>query len=181
MAKHNGALRIAILGAECTGKSELSQALAAHFAGLERSVHGVPEYLREWCDAHGRTPLAHEQAAVAAEQARRVLAAPPVDVLIADTTPLMTAVYSDIYFDDASLYASAWLHQQQFTLTLLAATDVPWTADALQRDGTVLQARVQARLRQALVQAGLGFHEVTGLGQARLSSALNAIHLDSLH
>jgi nicotinamide riboside kinase len=103
-----------------------------------------------------------------------------VDVLIADTTPLMTAVYSDIYFADASLYASAALFQQQFSLTLVAATDLPWIADGLQRDGTAMQARVQARLRQALVQTGLAFHEVTGLGQARLSSALSAINLNSL-
>jgi nicotinamide riboside kinase len=87
----------------------------------------------------------------------------------------MTAVYSDIYFADTSLYDSAALFQQQFSLNLLAANDLPWKADGLQRDGTALQVRVQARLRQALLHAGLAFHEVTGLGQARLSCALSAI------
>lgn len=168
-------LRVAILGAECTGKSELAQALAAHFAGLGRSVHTVPEVLREWCAAHGRTPLAHEQAAIAAEQARRVLAAPPTEVLIADTSPLMTAVYSDIYFGDTALYAAALTHQQRFNVTLLASTDVPWVADGVQRDGLAQQQRVQARLREVLLAAQLPFHEVVGLGEARLRSALSGI------
>ena len=58
---------VALLGAECTGKSTLAEALARRFsAGL------VTEYLREWCDTHGRTPHQHEQAHIAAEQARRI-------------------------------------------------------------------------------------------------------------
>ncbi len=166
---------VAILGAECTGKSALAQALAAHFEGLGRSVHSVPEVLREWCAARQRTPLAHEQAAIAAEQARRVLAAPPTEVLIADTTPLMTAVYSDIYFGDTALYAAALTHQQRFNVTLLASTDVPWVADGVQRDGIAQQQRVQARLREVLLAALLPFHEVAGLGEARLRSALSGI------
>jgi nicotinamide riboside kinase len=165
-------LSIAILGAECTGKSTLAHALASHFTDLGRSVHAVPEYLREWCAAHNRTPLAHEQATIAAEQAQRVLAAPPVDVLIADTTPLMTAVYSDIYFGDTALYPAAIHHQQRFNITLLASTDLPWTADGVQRDGVAQQRCVQARLQAVLVTAKLPFQVVAGLGQARLRSAL---------
>ena len=58
---------VSLLGAECTGKSTLAEALAKHFsAGL------VTEYLREWCDAHGRTPQQPEQAHIAAEQAARI-------------------------------------------------------------------------------------------------------------
>ena len=56
------ALRIAIVGAESTGKSTLAAALAAALAqpGGPR-VAWVPELLREWCSRVGRTPQAHEQ------------------------------------------------------------------------------------------------------------------------
>ncbi len=168
-------LSVAILGAECTGKSELARALAAHFAGLGRSVHTVPEVLREWCAAHERTPLAHEQAAIAAEQARRALAAPPADVLIADTTPLMTAVYSDIYFGDTALYAAAIQDQQRYNVTLLTSTDLPWVADGVQRDGLAQQQRVQARLKEVLSDANVRFHPIKGLGDARFQSAVNIL------
>jgi nicotinamide riboside kinase len=36
--------------------------------------------------------------------------------VIADTSPLMTAVYSDFIFQDKSLYAEALLHQIKFDL-----------------------------------------------------------------
>src|ERR1035437_2749974 len=39
---------ICIIGAECTGKTTLARALAEHF-----DCPWVPEYLRDFCDAHG--------------------------------------------------------------------------------------------------------------------------------
>ena len=49
-------VRVCLMGAECTGKSTLAQALAAHFGGL-----WVPEYLRAFCDRQGRTPTIDTQ------------------------------------------------------------------------------------------------------------------------
>jgi len=101
--------RIAIVGAESTGKTQLAHALAQHIAeasGLR--ARAVGETLREWCDRAGRTPRADEQRAIAEEQARRIdAAAAEVEVVVADTTPLMTAVYSELLFADRSLHAAA--------------------------------------------------------------------------
>ena len=63
---------IALLGAESTGKTTLAQALGHALAEAGRSVAVVPEYLREFCDRHARTPRADEQALIAAEQTRRI-------------------------------------------------------------------------------------------------------------
>ena len=46
-------MKISVLGAESTGKTELTRALAAHFEAAGRSVTSVPEVLREWCEAYG--------------------------------------------------------------------------------------------------------------------------------
>jgi nicotinamide riboside kinase len=65
---------IALVGAECTGKSSLARQLADSLAdatGL-RCVT-VAEVLREWCDHAGRTPRLQEQSSIAAEQARRIM------------------------------------------------------------------------------------------------------------
>jgi HTH-type transcriptional repressor of NAD biosynthesis genes len=78
-------------------------------------VHAVGEYLREWCEREGRTPRPHEQMGIAQEQARRALQAPPGHWLVADTTPLMMAIYSDMLFDDKSLYDFALQHQRTTT------------------------------------------------------------------
>ena len=63
--------------------------------------------LREFCDAHGRTPHRDEQAGIAAEQTARIAAAAArADVVVADTSAIMIAVYSEIVFGDTSLYAA---------------------------------------------------------------------------
>lgn len=164
---------VALLGAECTGKSTLAEALAAQFnAGL------VTEYLREWCAAHGRTPQQHEQAHIAAVQATRIEAAAREHALvICDTTPLITALCSEHYFNDGSLTAGALAFQRCCELTLLCAPDVPWEADGFLRDGPAVRARFDARLRAALGAAGLAWTDVDGLWPGRFELASEAVAL----
>jgi nicotinamide riboside kinase len=168
-------MKIAIVGAESTGKSSLAAGLAGHLQAQDRRVHLVDEVLREWCLAHQRTPRADEQLAIATEQARRADTAGGASIVIADTTPLMIAVYSDMLFNDRSLYPFALAHQQSYDLTLLTALDLPWVADGLQRDGPHVREPVDALVRAALRSAGLGFAVVSGLGGQRLANALSHI------
>ena len=63
---------IALLGAESTGKTTLAHALAGALAArpsLPRApakrIAVVAEYLREFCDRHGRTPRREEQVHIA--------------------------------------------------------------------------------------------------------------------
>ena len=56
--------------------------------------------------------------------------------LIADTTPLMTAIYSQQVFGDDALLAEGLAFQRlQVDVTLLLGLDLPWVPDGLQRDG----------------------------------------------
>jgi nicotinamide riboside kinase len=175
----SAALRIAIVGAESTGKSVLAQALADALAdefGLRCAVVG--EYLREWCDLHGRTPRAEEQSGIALEHARRIeLAAnqPDLDVVLCDTTPLMVAVYSDLLFDDRSLEGAARACQHRMVTTLLTSLDLPWVADGLQRDGPHVRAPVDQRVRARLADWGTPWSLVSGSGTARMDCALDAL------
>ena len=66
-------VRIALLGAESTGKTSLSLGIAQTLQSLGLNATVVPEVLREWCDSRGRTPLQHEQVDIAQEQAHRIL------------------------------------------------------------------------------------------------------------
>lgn len=166
---------VALLGAECTGKSTLAEALAKHFnAGL------VTEYLREWCDAHDRTPHQHEQSHIAAEQAARIEAAGRGhDLVIADTTPLITALCSEHYFNDTSLTADALAFQRRCDLTLLCAPDLPWQPDGFLRDGPAVRERFDARIREALTAGGIAWTDITGTDHKRLSAAIAAVQRPS--
>ena len=131
---------IALLGAESTGKTTLAEALVHALRGDGRSAALVTEYLREFCDEHQRTPRQAEQAGIADMQTLRIAdAARSADVVVADTTALMIAVYSHKVFDDTGLYASALDAHRACDLTLLTALDLPWQADGLQRDGPQVQ------------------------------------------
>ena len=67
---------IAINGAESTGKTQLAQALAAQIALLtDVRCTAVPEQLRSWCDAQGRTPRVDEQMCIALMQEQAIAAA----------------------------------------------------------------------------------------------------------
>lgn len=168
--------RIAILGAESTGKSWLTQALAGVMQSRGHSVHIVDEVLRTWCAREGRTPLAHEQMGIAQTQAQAVMRIPQ-GVVISDTTPLMTAVYSHLLFADESLYPMALAHQALFDTTLVTGLDLPWVADGVQRDGPHVRGPVDTLVRQALERAGIVYRVVYGQGQQRLDNALLALGL----
>ena len=170
---------IALLGAESTGKTALAASIAEVLAS--EAAHGgrvvvVGEYLREFCDVRRRTPQRNEQGEIAAEQWRRIAAAAADgSVVLADTTPLMIAVYSETVFGDRSLYPAALQWQRLCTLTLLTGLDLPWRADGLQRDGPHVRVPVDTLIRRALLGAGLGFPVVYGEGQARRDAALAPI------
>jgi len=168
---------VALLGAESTGKTTLAQSLARALRGEGRSVGLVGEYLREFCDSRGRTPRQDEQAGIAEEQTRRIAqAAREHDIVIADTSALMIAVYSELVFGDTSLYARAEAaHREASRLTLLTALDLPWQHDGLQRDGPHVREPVDALVRAALVRAQVSWSVVFGTGAARDDAALASI------
>ena len=167
-------IRIALLGAESTGKTSLSIAMTDALRDLGQAATTVPETLREWCLAHARTPDAREQIQIAKAQADAIFAI-GTGWVIADTTSLMTAVYSDYFFQDQSLYEKTLAQQSQFDLTLVMGLDVAWVPDGFQRDGEHVRAPVDTLIRHAMDSARLPFKVIYGQGEARLKAALFAI------
>ena len=170
----NRVIRVALLGAESTGKTSLSQHITKALLAQGQMAVYVPEVLREWCQMNGRTPALHEQRQIAQQQAERIFSIREGWV-IADTTPLMTAVYSDYVFNDPSLYDEALELQAQFDLTLVMGLDVAWVPDGLQRDGEHVRQPVDSLIRQAMAKRQLPFKVIYGQDQARLNAALLAI------
>jgi nicotinamide riboside kinase len=170
-------LRIAIVGAESTGKTALAAALAERLArDTARRVTWVPEWLRQWCEQEGRTPRADEQAAVMQTQHRHIeAAAARHDIVVCDTTALMTAVYSRHVFSDRSLDAAALALHRSMDLTLVTLLDLPWVPDGLQRDGPQVRVPVDTALRELLGAGQVPFAEVGGQGPERLARAMAAV------
>jgi nicotinamide riboside kinase len=166
---------ICVIGAECTGKTSLVRELAD---ALGASV--VPEVLRDWCAEQGRTPQVHEQAALMQAQihmenkALAQINPGHSAIVLCDTAPLLTAVYSLHYFADSSLLALAHAHHRRYALTLWLQPDLPWVEDGLQRDGLAAQAAVHALLGQQLALHA-PVVAVSGAGAARWQAAMFAL------
>lgn len=168
---------IAILGAESTGKSTLARDLAARLVQRTgQRVAWVDETLRAWCDAAGRTPRPEEQMAIARDHHARIdSAAASHDWVVADTTAIMTAVYSQLLFGDHTLDDDAWDRHRRMDLTLLTALDLAWVPDGHQRDGPQVRDPVDRRVREMLLRARLPFSVIGGHGESRLAQAWAAL------
>ncbi|WP_317203002.1 ATP-binding protein [Janthinobacterium sp.] len=160
--------RVAILGAESSGKSTLAAALAARYGTL-----WVPEYLREFVDTRGRVPLAAEQGGIAAMQVERedAAAARATDLLFCDTTPLMTALYSRYYFHGVDAALAALTAAQRYDYTLVTAPDSPWVADGLQRESETVRQQIHQLLLSELARRAIPYLLVGGGLEQRLLQA----------
>lgn len=167
---------ICLIGAECTGKSTLSHALADYFSGL-----WVPEYLRAFCALHGRTPLASEQALIMRaqfeqeEQMAALAEQTSRPYVFCDGAPLLTAIYSDFYFADRSLFEQAQAWHMRYALTLFLQPDLPWEPDGLLRDGAPVRGAIHIGVREALEAMRCPYIEVSGAGDSRLQAAILAL------
>jgi len=168
---------VCIIGAESTGKTTLARLLAAHF-----DSPWVPEYLREFCESHGRTPTRDEQAQIIETQqqsvqtAQHAAAEQGAPFVFCDTAPLLTAIYSDFIFGDTSFYVRARSLHARYALTLLLAPDIAWVADGLQRDGEQVRAPVTQMIERELAALTQAVSTVTGQGSARLHAAIEAVN-----
>jgi NadR type nicotinamide-nucleotide adenylyltransferase len=161
MMVDTGPARIAILGAESTGKSTLAETLARHYGTV-----WVPEYLREFVATLGRVPFEEDQPAIARTQrAREDAMARLMDadgLLFCDTTPLMTAVYSRVYWGRAPLELLEMEAAHDYALTFVAAPDLPWVPDGLQRESEAVRMRVHETLLAVLRERGIDYTLVEG-------------------
>jgi len=153
--------RIAILGAESTGKSTLAPRLAARYGTL-----WVPEYLREFVETQQRVPFEEDQLGIARTQRARedamAAAAGARRYLFCDTTPLLTAVYSRIYWGRVPPELLALEAQHDYALTLVAGLDLPWVPDGLQRESEEVRKQVHECLLAVLRERGIPFTLLEG-------------------
>jgi HTH-type transcriptional regulator, transcriptional repressor of NAD biosynthesis genes len=170
------ARKICLHGPESTGKSVLTQQLADHFGTLF-----VPEYGRIYCEHFGTNLVAddllkigkthHAMTQAAARQCN--------GMLILDTDPLMTAVWSDMMLGTAAGYRrDRWFadFSDYADLYLLLDIDLPWQDDGTRIYGGQEERRHFFNLCKAeLEERNVRYALIQGEGDARLEAALAAI------
>jgi NadR type nicotinamide-nucleotide adenylyltransferase len=162
---------VCLHGPESVGKSMLAAELAAHFGTVF-----VPEYGRTYCEQHGTdldnadlVKIGQTQAAMADAAVGQASC-----LLILDTDPLMTAVWSDMMLGTRDPWFAAF--DQYADLYLLLDTDLPWVDDGTRIYGDpATRAQFFDRCRSELIARGVNWTLISGKGKARTTAALAAI------
>lgn len=164
----NQVVRVAILGAESSGKSTLAAALASHYGTL-----WVPEYLREFVEVKGRVPEESDQYPIARTQMEREDAAAEKAerFLFCDTTPLMTAIYSRWYWNRVDAQLAQLERRHDYAYTLVTAPDSPWEADGLQRESEQVRQTIHEQVLEMLADRAIPYLLVTGSLPQRMLQA----------
>lgn len=164
--------RVCVFGPESTGKTTLAARLADHFGTV-----WVPEY--------ARTLIEHQAGEIAAADMPRVvrgqaaseaaLARSADRLLICDTDPLTTAVWSAALFGAVADEVARAADTHDYDLTLLCDVDVPWVDDVARYRPDERRAFFES-CRAELETRGRRFVVVTGADwDARFTLARDAV------
>lgn len=162
--------RIGLLGAESTGKTTLAEELAHTIDAFI-----AEEYLRDFVRDYGRVPtLADQEGIFLTQQATvmtvtRAAAHAQVPWVVADPLPLMTAVYSIVYFDDDTLLELGIEDARGYDLLVWCAADFAAAPDPGMRDGAEIRARTDAVIA-TIIAPQLPLITLSGDTESRLAA-----------
>lgn len=164
--------KIAILGAESTGKTELSIQLAKHYHTV-----CVPEYARDYFDVHDINhytiadldAIAKKQLELESEllpKAKRLL--------ICDTTLITIKIWSAYQFNKISELISSSIRGNDYDLYLICNNDVAWTEDPQRRNPELRDHLLKWNMHE-LIKLNSDYHLIEGTGEEKLRNAIRII------
>jgi len=127
--------RITIVGPECSGKTTLCEALAAHYGCV-----WVKEYARAHLEEHGpgyveQDLLNFAMGQVLAEaEAQKLAQGGSADLLFCDTDMITIRIWSEEVFGHSHPLLKQLSTDVQYDHWLLCRPDIPWEADPLREN-----------------------------------------------
>jgi len=165
-------VKIAVVGPESTGKSSISEELAAYFDTIV-----VPEYAREYCKDLDRNYTLEDEVNIFYGQLaleNKLIPEARNGLLICDTMILTVKIWCDHLFGFTPQEVLDAIARQHYDLYLLMDIDLPWQEDEL-RDFPDLREHFMAVWHQELRAVSANYVVVSGIGKERVASAQNAI------
>jgi NadR type nicotinamide-nucleotide adenylyltransferase len=165
--------KISITGPESTGKSLLTEALAAHFGGIS-----VPEYAREYVENLGRDYTYDDVCTIAKKQIEEIEfydQQPDCRFVFFDTDLIITKVWFEYCYGKVPEFLTKAMERTHFDLFLLCAPDLPWIPDPVRENGNIRNLLFE-RYRAEIELTGTQYHIVTGSGIARCQNAIKAVN-----
>jgi NadR type nicotinamide-nucleotide adenylyltransferase len=175
--------KIVIIGPESTGKSTLSEQLAAHY-----NATYVKEYAREYLLTHGTNYRFDDLLTIAQGQIQleenalaniNTATQNGQPKLIIDTDMYVMKVWCEFVFNNCHHFILNQIVQRKYHLYLLCNIDLPWVKDALREyPDLITREKLYHHYKDILINQQVPWVEITGNYQQRLQLAINTI--DSL-
>lgn len=167
-------LRVAILGPESTGKTELAKSLAEYF-----QVDWVPEFARAYVESLSRPYEYEDVCRIAAHQIDEELFYEnhPNDgkkFVFFDTDLIITKVWFDYKYGKVPKFLQERLNCHFFDFYLLCYPDLPWQPDSVREHGDDREFFFNW-YKQEIEKTGKSVSIITGIGNERLQNAIRAL------
>jgi NadR type nicotinamide-nucleotide adenylyltransferase len=163
--------KVAVIGPECTGKSELSEFLAGYF-----HTEWVPEYARGYInnlvrpyEQHDLIAIAHGQIRLEDEWIRD-----SNSVLICDTNLYVIKIWSEFKFGTCDKTILEQIATRKYDLYLLTSIDLPWEDDPLREHPHKREQLYEIYLNEMKNQP-VPFVEIKGERELRRKAAVDAV------
>ncbi|MEH6304509.1 ATP-binding protein [Olivibacter sp. CPCC 100613] len=170
---HKPITKIAVVGPESTGKSQVSTYLAEVY-----NTVCVPEYSREYCRNLNREYTLQDELNIFYGQLALERSLEPIafnQLLICDTTFLTVKVWCDYLFGDTPEAVKYALKNHPYDFYLLMDIDLPWEDDPLRDFPEPEQRQYFLQVwKNELVSLHATYQLVSGLGEERFLNAKKA-------
>ena len=163
---------IVITGAESTGKTTLTEALANYFR-----IPYIPEIARNYIEKLNRKYTYNDVEIIAKKQIRQVdeLSKQKIPYIFVDTWLLNTKVWFEEVFGTTPSWLTTTILETRVDLFLVCDIDLPWIYDPVRENGGEQRKILHYKYIENIKQFNFKFEIVSGKNELRFKNALEIL------
>jgi len=164
--------KIAIIGAESTGKTNLCEGLALHF-----NTCWVPEYAREYfnnSDIYNYNLSDLEKIAIKQVEWEEKMAKEANEILFCDTALITLKIWAELEFGACPESILALMKLKPYDHYLITNNDVPWERDEQRLNKFSREMIFELNKKEAILEK-TAFDVVQGTNEKRFASAKDLV------
>lgn len=168
-----GLKKIVVTGPESTGKTILSEALAASLNAVL-----IPEFARSYIERLERSYTFSDLELIARHQIQeeiRLTQSAGKEILLMDTWLILTKVWFDVVYGKIPGWLTEYISSARIDLFLVCKPDLPWVPDPVRENGGEMRLILFDRYCMEIENYGFRYEIVEGIGETRLQNALDIL------